>query len=515
MSRKLLIEQITQSKLNYIAESGTRNGKKYIGRLEGPAADLIHPTRNTRKYGLKLWRNVERSPEFLEGMQTHTIFGEAGHPLDRLETEIKEIAVCLDKFEIRESEGIVWCAFDILDTPNGRIIKNLLDYGSKLGVSSRGSGDEIIENGECIIDPDTYIFICFDVVILPAVKKARPARVESFNVEDSQARKTLCESLENQIKESKTQGELELIKSVLESQNIPVTDSLKESLNKRLSEFGTGDEVSSDLLSELESATKQIETLTESNNLLKQKISAGESRLSESRKIIESMRKNSKRFRDALRLRNQEIAELQESIQCNVEQYDDYNSEIQNLNERINRLKEINHSLTESVSTLRSDIEKLESVNSELNLKLESNDANSSRAKAIFESRISKLSDEQKDNKDKLKRLTESARQMSEDNENLRRKNSELFNKYRSLICESNGLNESDYRIRSCKSIKQLNEAVSSIIDERDRIGRLPINIGIDAPTNIVKVLKESTEHMSEEDAQTYAILTGASKYQN
>lgn len=498
MSRKLLVEQITQSKLNYIAESGTRNGKRYIGRLEGPAADLINPTRNDRKYILKLWRNVERSPEFQEGMQTHTIFGEAGHPLDRLETEIKEIAVCLDKFEIRESEGIVWCAFDILDTPNGRIIKNLLDYGSKLGVSSRGSGDEIIENGECIIDPDTYIFICFDVVILPAVKSARPARVESCNIDDSQARKTLCESLETQIKESKTQGELELIKSVLESQNIPVTDSLKESLNKRLSEFGTGDEVSSDLLSELESATKQIETLTESNNILRRKISAGESRLSESLKIIGDMKKNSRRFREALSLKNQEISELQESIQCNVEQYDDYISQIEILGERVRRLKQINRSLTESVATLKSDMEKLESVNSELSLKLES--------------RISKLSNEQKGNKEELGKLTESVRQMSKTNESLKKKNSELFSNYRSLICASNGLNESDPRIRSCRSIEQLNEAVSKIIDEKDRIGRLPINVGVDAP-NIVKIVKESSEHVSEEDAQTLAILSGASKY--
>ena len=510
MSRKLLIEQITQSKLNYIAESGTRDGKKYIGRLEGPAADLINPTRNDRKYNLRLWRNVERSSEFREGMQTHTIFGEAGHPLDRLETEIKEIAVCLDKFEIRESEGIVWCAFDILDTPNGRIIKNLLDYGSKLGVSSRGSGDEIIENGECIIDPDTYIFICFDVVILPAVKSARPARVESYNIDDSQARKTLCESLENQIKESKTQGELELIKSVLESQNIPVTDSLKESLNKRLSEFGTGDEVSSDLLSELESATRQIETLTKLNNSLKKRISAGESRLSESKKVIESMKNNSKKFKEALRLKNQEISELQESIQCNVEQYDDYTSEIQHLTERNRRLKRINRSLVESVETLESDVKKLESINSELNLKLESNDANSSKVKALYESRISKLSEKQNSSEIELNKLTESTERMSSLNESLRKKNSELFSNYRSLICSSNGLNESDPRIKSCKSVEQLNETISRIIDEKDRIGRLPINV--DTPS-LVKVVKESTEHISDEDAQTYAILTGASKY--
>ena len=50
------------------------------------------------------------------------------------------------------------------------------------------------------------------------------------------------------------------------------------------------------------------------------------------------------------------------------------------------------------------------------------------------------------------------------------------------------------------------------IVDEKDRIGRLPINVGVDVP-NLVTVIKESTEHMSDEDAQTYAILTGASRY--
>ena len=91
--------------------------------------------------------------------------------------------------------------FNIVDTPCGRIVYALAKAGFKLGVSSRGTGDYDEYTGE--VDPDTYNFTCFDVVVLPAVKDARMNLVtESFS-KDKPLTKMLQEQLDRSTKEEK------------------------------------------------------------------------------------------------------------------------------------------------------------------------------------------------------------------------------------------------------------------------------------------------------------------------
>ena len=126
---QILVERFDLREMKYIAEA--TKGSRYLGRFEGIAADFLHPTRNGRRYPLELWEKVANSLDFIEAMETKTLYGEADHPEERLETLITEAAICLRSFEIRKDEGVVWCSFDILDTPRGRILKSLLDYGSR------------------------------------------------------------------------------------------------------------------------------------------------------------------------------------------------------------------------------------------------------------------------------------------------------------------------------------------------------------------------------------------------
>ena len=68
---------------------------------------------------------------------------------------------------------------DLLPTPAGEIINTLIDYGSKIGVSSRGAGS-VLSDGS--VDPDDYQFFTFDLVPRPSVEAARPVMVESENM---------------------------------------------------------------------------------------------------------------------------------------------------------------------------------------------------------------------------------------------------------------------------------------------------------------------------------------------
>lgn len=101
-------------------------------------------------------------------------FGELGHPADRQEVDMEKIAICMAEAPKKGSDGKLHAVFDILATPCGKILKTLCDYGCQIGISSRGSGDTYVdENGEEVVDKDTFECECWDVVLIPAVKEAR------------------------------------------------------------------------------------------------------------------------------------------------------------------------------------------------------------------------------------------------------------------------------------------------------------------------------------------------------
>lgn len=176
-----------------------------LGRLIGPCASFTAPTRNGRHYSEKLWENVFNDPIMKERIENGVCYGELGHPTDREETDMEKIALCLAEVPKKGKDGKLRAVFDILSTPNGKILKSLCDYGSTIGISSRGSGDlETDWDGNESVNPDTYTCEGFDAVLIPAVKEARLQYVnESLN--KKRYNKTLRDKLTESInKEDET-----------------------------------------------------------------------------------------------------------------------------------------------------------------------------------------------------------------------------------------------------------------------------------------------------------------------
>ena len=186
-----------------------------LGRLIGPCASFTAPTRNGRHYSEQLWENVFNDPIMKERIENGVCYGELGHPTDREETDMEKIALCLAEVPKKGKDGKLRAVFDILSTPNGKILKSLCDYGSTIGISSRGSGDlEEDWDGNESVNPDTYTCEGFDAVLIPAVKEARLQYVneslnkkrynktlrdkltESINKEDETNQKIMLESLD-------------------------------------------------------------------------------------------------------------------------------------------------------------------------------------------------------------------------------------------------------------------------------------------------------------------------------
>ena len=210
-----MLKESVNNQLEYQRLSQDEMEKRGIlGRLVGVCADFFSPTRNGRKYPEELWENVFNDPIMKERIENGVCYGELGHPADREETDMEKIALCLAEVPKKGKDGKLRAVFDILNTPNGRILKSLCDYGSTIGISSRGSGDlETDFDGNESVNPDTYSCEGFDAVLIPAVKEARLEYVteslnkkrynktlrdkltESINKEDESNQKIMRESL--------------------------------------------------------------------------------------------------------------------------------------------------------------------------------------------------------------------------------------------------------------------------------------------------------------------------------
>ena len=173
-------------------------GEAILGVLEGPCADIFNPTRNERQYDEELWERVFEDEIINEYFNCGGILGELDHPADRTETDTSKVAVCMPEKPKKGKDGKLYAKFDILDTPNGRIVHTLAKYGYKLGVSSRGNGD-VYEafDGKEHVDPTSFELKAFDIVLLPAVKAAR------LKLKESVGNKTFKQAIRESLERSK------------------------------------------------------------------------------------------------------------------------------------------------------------------------------------------------------------------------------------------------------------------------------------------------------------------------
>mgnify|MGYP003126801168 CR=1 FL=1 len=68
---------------------------------------------------------------------------------------------------------------EILSTPSGQVLKELVNAGVKLGISSRGLGSVKNQNGNTIVEDD-FQLICFDMVSDPSTPGAYLAPEKQF-----------------------------------------------------------------------------------------------------------------------------------------------------------------------------------------------------------------------------------------------------------------------------------------------------------------------------------------------
>ena len=200
-SKNKVLEALQMQPLS--EEEKTR--RHILGRLWGPIATSKEKTRNGRGYNAELWDKALKDEIFREKVANKSLFLELGHPVDREETDMNVVCACIPELP-KVIDGDLYAYVDILDTKQGRLLKTLCDYGFVPGISSRGSGD-IMDNDE--VDPETFFLETWDIVQLPAVKKARLTMCESLQNTKTLS-KALRESLDQMTDEDRAEAEATL-----------------------------------------------------------------------------------------------------------------------------------------------------------------------------------------------------------------------------------------------------------------------------------------------------------------
>lgn len=161
-----LIKETVES-VNYLVES-TETGKKSLF-IEGRFLVAEEPNKNRRIYRLPtLQKEVERYNE--EYIKTNRALGELGHP-DTPTINLERVSHKIVKLE-QDGNTFVGKAL-ILDTPYGNIVKNFIESGVNLGVSSRGMGSLLPnDNGVNVVQDDFRLATAADIVADPSAPGA-------------------------------------------------------------------------------------------------------------------------------------------------------------------------------------------------------------------------------------------------------------------------------------------------------------------------------------------------------
>jgi len=162
-----LISEFNDYGIQPVIVEENENGKKdYF--IEGIFMQSEIKNRNGRVYPKEVMKK-EVNRYVKEFVEKDRAFGELGHP-DGPTINLDKVSHMITKLE-EDGNNYVGRA-KILSTPNGQIVKNLIDDGAKLGVSSRGLGSLESKGSAQYVKDDFQLATAGDIVADPSAPEA-------------------------------------------------------------------------------------------------------------------------------------------------------------------------------------------------------------------------------------------------------------------------------------------------------------------------------------------------------
>lgn len=480
--------------------------KHILGRLYGPIADVVYPTRNGRRYSEELWENVFNNDIMKEKFNNKVMYGELGHPEDREQVDLEKVAICMPEPPKKDEDGKLIAYFDILDTPNGRILKTLYDYGSTLGISSRGTGD--VDGDE--VNPDTFSCECWDVVIVPAVESARLKFTEGLETKKS-LRQALTESLNSASDEDR-----KVMTETLRELNIDINeesipekggDKLAKSEPSKQTQDETEeakDDGADEVIKSLQEALLDKATLERKIIELQEKLAVSNSKVSEQEATIAQLQAVTSRLgikaHEAKALTTK-ISTLEEQLKAKDSEIANKSAEIQHLSEAILLSKKAETStLNESLDSSKKEVKSLQEQ--------------LSSQKASYESKIGELTESitkiQESSKAQAKELTEQLNKMTTSRNGYKKLAVSTVNKYIESKANMLGITSIEIKNRLPESytIEDIDNICESLQESYLGLSKLPIQLGNKATRiQFTEAKKEKiTDSMSSPDDDDDAV---------
>lgn len=459
MNKNVLIEKLHIEPLTE-EEKASRH---ILKRLAGPIATFKESTRNARHYNRDLWERAINDDIFQEKLENRCVFMELGHPENREEIDMEKVCACIPEMPHIEEDGDLIAYADVLDTPNGRILNTLIDYGFIPGISSRGTGDVIGDE----VDPETFFLETFDIVAVPSVKKARLQVVESLQNNKS-LKQALNESLE------KAEGkDKKIMLETLNNLNIDINASDSDNNKEVLTEDVKKEEAKdngSEVIKVLQEAVKGKSNLEKEVKLLQEKLAVSNAKVDELKEELDRSKSTTIRLSETS-LKTKELTKR-------ISELETSEGELKRMNEALKkRVSGLRESKFNESKKLREEFDRKE--NEKIN-KLQESLENQKNA---YEKQISELKEElakakqltESRNKTTSKEITES-KKLAESYKNLAQ---DIAEKYISMRAKNLGVtpNEIKNRLSESYTTEDIDQVCEDLRAYSIRISKLPFNV--------------------------------------
>ena len=304
------------------------------------------------------------------------------HPKERFDVDYEKVCINTTSLYYDEATDSLKGTFDILDTPMGRILHTLVEYGTHISLSARAMGKtKTGKGGVNEVMEDSYMFKTFDAVTTPGFSIATidPSKdsineslcdlYESFTDDEKAQVSPLLESigLPKDFLYSSTSPQANEDNANIDSEPVSedksdmqnliaeyeaIIDILKSQLNDKDANISTMKEEYSAIVDVLQTSKEKevdklntsideykhaIETYSLSLKMSNEKITSLTSELSESKNKINKLESELKVVYESFNNRLNELTTVNESILGDVEYF---SSEVVKSNEDYNSLLE-------------------------------------------------------------------------------------------------------------------------------------------------------------------------------
>ena len=158
--KKLLIETNTFKPISFLTENVSKETGNLI--VEGILATAEVKNGNGRYYAKDLWEREMNN--YSQSIKEKRAMGELDHPESQV-INLKNVSHLISEYWW-DGDNVMG-KIEILPTPSGNILKELIKAGVTVGVSSRGMGS-LEQNGSVMEVQDDFELLCWDFVSTPS-----------------------------------------------------------------------------------------------------------------------------------------------------------------------------------------------------------------------------------------------------------------------------------------------------------------------------------------------------------